>query len=295
MDSSKPSVHSEMLKPFAGREKSVKQLMITKDEESTMERYKKVQGVATVHLEEGLHIISANRLVLPRYKFRNFPGTTAGSIVGPVVMPSLDSTWELQWQQKQAVYSPKNFIASGKLGDDQEELECKKQNAERKPDSKEPAFYHSYPETLYEDLLKAFNIKSVIDLTPGEGALARAAFKRSIPFVGLPFTESHRDLLLAHLDKHLVGSLLDGESDTYSPKLYSTLLGAVPEEDKKAGRGGRGRGRGRGGRGRGRPRGGKPKAKEKPEGKQPEEEDGTPEEEDEEEEPDDDDNISGDQ
>ena len=152
--------------------------------------------MATVRLEEGLHSISANRLVLPRYKFRNFPGTTAGSIVGPVVMPSLDATWELQWQQKQALYSPKNFVAGGKLSDDQEELECKKQNAERKPDSKEPAFYRSYPETLYEDLLKAFNIKGVIDLTPGEGVLARAAFKRSIPFVGLPFTESHRDLLI---------------------------------------------------------------------------------------------------
>ena len=284
MDSSKPSVHSELLKPFAGREKSVKQLMITKDEESTMERYKKVQGVATVRLEEGLHIISANRLVLPRYKFRNFPGTTAGSIVGPVVMPSLDATWELQWQQKQALYSPKNFVAGGKLSDDQEELECKKQNAERKPDSKEPAFYHSYPETLYEDLLKAFNIKGVIDLTPGEGVLARAAFKRSIPFVGLPFTESHRDLLQAHLDTLLVGSLLDGESDTYSPKLHTTLLAAVPEEDKKGGRGGRGRGRGRGGRGRGKkPRGKKPK-EEKPEGEQPEGEDGKPEEEEDEEE-----------
>ena len=161
-----------------------------------MERYTRARGVATVGLHEGLHIISANKLCHPRYMLHNFNGSTAGSIVGPVVMPSLDATWEVQWQQKQALYSPKNFVAGGKLADDQEELECKKQNAERTPDSKEPAFYHSYPETLYEDLLKAFNIKGVIDLTPGEGVLARAAFKRSIPFVGLPFTESHRDLLI---------------------------------------------------------------------------------------------------
>ena len=137
----------------------------------------------------------------------------------------------------------------------------------RKPDSKEPAFYHSYPEALYEDLLKAFHIKSVIDLTPGEGVLARVAFKRSIPFVGLPFTCPHRDLLQAHLDKLLVASLLDGESDTYSAKLHTTLLAALPEEDRPDTQ--RGRGRGRGGRGRGgrrrekKPRGKKPK---KPEG-----------------------------
>ena len=124
--------------------------------------------------------------------------------------------------------------------------------------------------------------------------MARAAFKRSIPFVGLPFTEPHRDLLQAHLDKHMVGALLDGESDTYSAKLHTTLVAAVPEEDKKGGRGGRGRGRGRGGRGRGKkPRGKKPK-EEKPEGEQPEGEDGKPEEEEEEDEPEIDD-ISGDE
>ena len=49
--------------------------------------------------------------------------------------------------------------------------------------------------------------------------MARAAFKRSIPFAGFPFTESHRDLLQAPLDTVLAGSLLDEESDAYSPQV----------------------------------------------------------------------------
>ena len=86
-----------------------------------------MQGVATIRLEEPLIIIGGKRLVLPRQMFRNFPGSTAGSIVGPVVMPSLDECWELRWQQKQALYGPKILVAGGKLAEDQEELECKKQ------------------------------------------------------------------------------------------------------------------------------------------------------------------------
>ncbi len=251
MDGSKPGVHNELLKPFAGREKSVKVATITKDEDSTMDRYGKVQGVATVRLEEGLLIISAKRLLCPRQRFRNFPGSTAGSIIGPVVMPSLERLWELTWQQKQAVYGAKIFLQGGKLGEDQEELECNKFTSERKPDSKEPVFYHSCPETLYDDMLRAYAIKVVIDLTPGEGMLAQAAYKRSVPYVGLVFNAAHRDHLQAHLDQCLVGSLLDNDSDTYSPKLHTTLLGAVSEEDKKqlqvwrGGRGGRGVRRGR--------------------------------------------------
>ena len=33
--------------------------------------------------------------------------------------------------------------------------------------TKEPVFYHSYPVTVYKELLRAFPCHAVIDLTPG--------------------------------------------------------------------------------------------------------------------------------
>ncbi len=250
MDGTKPGAHNELLKPFAGKDKSLKTATIIKDEDSMLDRYGKVQGVATVRLEEGLLIVSQKRLLCPRTKFRNFSGSTAGNIIGPVVMPPLEKLWEITWLRKQALYGAKNFLQGGKLGEDQEELECKKFNCSRTPDSKEPVCYHSYPETLYDDMLRAYAIKVVIDLTPGEGMLALACHKRSIPYVGLVFNAAHRDELQAHLDQLLVGSLLETESETHSAKLHTTLLGTMSEYDKKNVGVGKGGGRGRAKRGR---------------------------------------------
>ncbi len=113
MDGGKQGAQNELLKPFAGKEKSVKTYMIHKDEESMMQRYGKVMGVATIRLEETLMIISAKKLALPRQKFQQFNGSTAGSMLGPVFMKSLEASWELSWAAKKELYGPKNLIGVG--------------------------------------------------------------------------------------------------------------------------------------------------------------------------------------
>ncbi len=250
MDGTKPNANSDLLKVFAGKDKSVKPCNIIKDEESMLDRYGKVQGIGTVRLDEGLLIVSRNRLLCPRTKFRNYNGSTAGNIIGPVVMPPLEKLWELTWQRKQALYGANNFVQGGKLPDDQEELECNKVSSSRTPDSKEPVCYHSYPEALYDDMLRAYAIKVVIDLTPGEGMLALTCHKRGIPYHGLVFNAAHRDELQAHLDQLLVGSLLEANSETYSARLHTTLLATMSEDDKRKAGVGKGGGRGCAKRGR---------------------------------------------
>ena len=44
----------------------------------------------------------------------------------------------------------------------------------------EPVFYHSLPEAFYVEVLQAFPIGAVIDLTAGEGCLARAAYQLNL-------------------------------------------------------------------------------------------------------------------
>ena len=70
----------------------------------------------------------------------------------------------------------------------------------RTNDQVEPAFHHSYPVSFYLEILQAFPIANVIDLTPGEGALAFAAHQRNIKYWGLTFNERHQCLLRERLD-----------------------------------------------------------------------------------------------
>ena len=93
----------------------------------------------------------------------------------------------------------------------------------------EPAFHHSYPAKFYSELLRAFPCYAVIDLTPGEGALAQAALEHNVLYLGLPFNPDHEKMLMAHLDALLLKSLLQEEHPLYSPELHTHLQQAGVE------------------------------------------------------------------
>ena len=56
------------------------------------------------------------------------------------------------------------------------------------------------PVTFYHELLDAFNLSGVIDLSPGEGTCALACMRKMLPYVGITLTEQHSARLMAHLD-----------------------------------------------------------------------------------------------
>ena len=227
--------------------------------------YSRVQGVATVKLSERLLLLSASACKVPQRKFKTYPGSTTGDIIGPVIMPS--SSWEITWAEKKLLYGAQNLIG---VGGKMETPNVEKQRPPRTNYAMEPAFYHSYPVEFYLELLEAFPCKAIIDLTPGEGNLAMAAFQLNIMYLGFPFNTKHESMLLEHLDKDMMQALLTEGSPLYSAELHSLLMGAgVPASSSglqgrarasggrkgRGSRGSRGRGRGRGSNGRGRGRG----------------------------------------
>ena len=64
----------------------------------------------------------------------------------------------------------------------------------------EPVLFHSMPVILYQELLDAFSLSGVIDLSPGEGTCALACMRKMLPYVGITLTEQHSARLMAHLD-----------------------------------------------------------------------------------------------
>ena len=226
LDGSKLPNQAQLMKPFPAK-KAVKEFRVFREEESVLRRYEKVRGVCTVTLDEGLHLVSRAPLSVPPRKFIEYLGSTAGSMIGPVMMPS--SPWTVSWPDKKKLYGATNFLlGGGKLGPEQEAL-VKPKAEERSEGTREPAFYHSYPAQFYSELIRAFPCYAVVDLTPGEGALAQAAIEHNVVYLGLPFNPDHEKMLMTRLDALLLKSLLQEEHPMYSPELHTHLQQAGVE------------------------------------------------------------------
>ena len=160
-------------------------------------RFKRVQGCATLQLHKTMHIVTGQVFAVPTKSFQDYHGSTAGSMIGPVVMPSPEQIWSLTWKLKKELYGTANLVpVGGSIGEEIVDFS----GGPRTNDQVEPAFHHSYPVSFYLEILQAFPIANVIDLTPGEGALAFAAHQRNIKYWGLTFNERHLSLLRERLD-----------------------------------------------------------------------------------------------
>ena len=83
------------MEPFAGKDKVVKYFHCWKDEESVMMRYQRIKAIAILELIEGLHVVTKTPLKIPVRKFAEYQGSTAGDMIGPIVMPRED---HLRWE-----------------------------------------------------------------------------------------------------------------------------------------------------------------------------------------------------
>ena len=224
LDGSKVPNQAQLMKPFPAK-KAVKEFRVFREEESVLRRYEKVRGVGTVTLHEALHLASHAPLSVPVKKFIQYLGSTAGSTIGPVLMTT---PWTVSWPDKKKLYGAANFLlVGGKLPEEQEALVTKAEV--RSEGTMEPAFHHSYPAQFYSELLRAFPCYAIIDLTPGEGALAQAALEHNLVYLGLPFNPDHEKMLMTHLDALLLKSLLQEEHPMYSPELHTLLQQAGVE------------------------------------------------------------------
>ena len=222
-DGGKFGNQGELLKPFAGKPKSVKSLLLWRDEDSYHARYQRVRGVGSCQLQEGLHFVTAGLLAVRPVKFQTYRGTTAGTMMGPIIMPDSGTLWAASWPQKKDIYTPANLIPVGGRLDDDDDAEPASRAKARDKDTVEPVFYHALPESFYAELLAAFPLAGVLDLTPGDGALALSAYKKGLVYVGLTFGTAHQTLLAKHLEKSIWKAMSTDHDPLYEPRLVTAL------------------------------------------------------------------------
>ena len=121
----------------------------------------------------------------------------------------------------------------------------------------EPSYFHSMPTTLYEEFFDMdIGPHAVLDLTAGDGACAEAALHNKISYVGVCFTDRHREKLYEWLAQAVLRGMRTEGSPFYDPAFAELLhkrATTVPDPNNAPGPA-RGRGRG-GGRGAGRGQG----------------------------------------
>ena len=216
----------ELLKPFAGKPKSVKTFVLWRDEDSLMQRQLRVRGsIGTYRQEERLHIISASIPALKPMKFTNFKGSSAGSMMGPIILPPMSSMWSLLWPQKKDLFTPANLIpVGGRAGPDDELPEDHSPTKPRDKDTMEPVFFHALPGSFYDEVLSAIPLAGVLDLCPGDGALALSSYMKGICYTGLCFSDSHKKFLSQHLERSIWHAMSDDSNPLYEPRLVVPLV-----------------------------------------------------------------------
>ena len=237
LDGGKAGNQSEFLKVFP-KLRSAKQFLVFRDEESLTQRYNKVQGVGVCKgQQENLLAVSAGTLALKRYTFQNLRGTSAATVLGPVVLTPPSEVWQLPWSIKKQIYGAENLIAVGGKADDegldeaggQAKAEKTRNSNTRSP---EPVFHHNLPPMFYEDIIKAFGLAAVVDCTPGDGSLALSAYKANVVYTGLTFNAEHSKHLQHHLDSTIWKAMATDTDTLFDPRLLTVLQDNTTDKQK---------------------------------------------------------------
>ncbi len=210
---------------FKQQQKVVKQVFLMKSLESLTARMCRLRGLASQQQLESMAVVTRSNPTHPTMSFlHHSASSTAGNVLGPI---SLGDPWRLPIAEKKAVLGSRASVPCGGAvaGIDPDVPEDEGQDADRPP-----VFYHAVPYTVFEDLIVAYNMKAIIDLTPGDGALAYACVRTGKSYVGLRLTPEHEEKLRTHLlEQTLAASATHGD-DLYDANFVSALKRKTEEQ-----------------------------------------------------------------
>ena len=69
-----------------------------------------------------------------------------------------------------------------------------------------------------------------MDLCPGDGALALAAYKRGICYTGLCFSDAHKQQLQADIERSIFQAMSNADDMIYEPRLVAFLQDEKTEQ-----------------------------------------------------------------
>ena len=198
--------------------KTHKQLYVAYNEKDLAERLAKFKSTAQLQQMETIHVVSASKRASEKRHPRanpKFQGmSSAGNLLSPVSLLPYSSSWTLTLKQKKELYGPLRVPVGGATDGE---------IFDRADGDMEPASWHLSAPELYQELFQSETMAdAVLDFTPFDVATWQA-FKSQLPYIGVCFTEAHRDLLFERLSALAVHEMRQPGSFLYDPILAEAL------------------------------------------------------------------------
>lgn len=226
-DGGRPGLKPQLLSGFVAPDgsalpKSVRALLLTKDEDSYLSRFRTVRGFGYDLTETG-YCVTAGMLEMPVKKRKIYQGTNRSNSIGPIGCPPFTSSAAhnlIAWKEKKDFYSASAKIAcrvGGVAPPGSEETE-------RKPETIEPANFHGYVSVFWEEILHSHSVVGVIDFTPGAGYLAEACLAEKISYTGFVQTATGERAVRRYLFKRMWDLMCKPGSAHYDAALRNLIV-----------------------------------------------------------------------
>jgi hypothetical protein len=192
---------------------------------------RRMRGFTAINQVERLLATSLKTLQLQERPRLHFKGTNRGNYIGDLVVDRDITEFKLPRIDKKAVYGPHNTLnvnPGGPAG----LLEVDDCNADGDPEEDTdivPVFYHTMPNSFYQELIHSFCGKGVVHLTCGNGEFALACIEQRVPYVGMCFTEAH----VQTLSEYLTNRVFEAMQHEGHPLYQATMvvqLGSLPSD-----------------------------------------------------------------
>ncbi|CAK0905291.1 unnamed protein product, partial [Prorocentrum cordatum] len=238
------------------------------EESSLKNRRALVRGVSALKQLQTMHFYHTSDATIPEKKRSVYPGSNNGNVMGPVAYESWESSWKMTVGEKLKFYGPNPSEVGGKTIDGEEKAsDCESVEVDEtggadldsaeKPEfdvplvgggrgsgrqmkqAVEPVRWHALPREFYKEITSSYYIKTVIDLTPGNGNFALHCIQNGIGYLGVCFqNEEHKAMLTEHLIKeYMILMKTEGNKHyhaSYAKHLVGVATSGPGDEDEAA-------------------------------------------------------------
>ena len=214
----------------------VRSIMLHVTESSWRSRRKTKRGQA--RLTQMIHMAgSASTFSAIKHKtFEGITGSTLSDVMGPVTQESIDDLPAVPASEKRVFYGKRFKLAGGPVDgaddddpDDNEDLVVSDdEEVTDDVDKDPPVAWHCLPTCVVLALMKAFNIKHVIDLCPTPLNLAYRVLASGGTYVALCASVEMKTYLSRRLHSDLMQGIVDeNEPLLYDPRFKLQASGAL--------------------------------------------------------------------
>lgn len=220
--------------------------LLYKSEKSVMmqRRFNKKSSTTKLQLTESMLEFYNGQTVMQNRNRKHYEGTTRSDVMGPLEVPGCDQVPQVTYAFKQQFWQGRLIAVGGKAteadegeNNNDEEEEDEDDLLDDDPDidmngETLPLTCHQLPRELFEEVLHASWAKSVIDLMPNVGLMAKVCISLHIGYLGICHNVCQKEYIEEELTNYVLSQMACPSSRLYNAA-YGKLLSGLADAKGK--------------------------------------------------------------